>query len=142
MTKAQSKVDSSRMGRRGGRPKGLPKTGGRAPGTPNKSTVEIKHLARQWGPSCIEEAARLAGLIRDDEGKQIGAAQSESARMSAICFLVERGYGKATQHIEANVTRSPRSMTDAELVALIAGLDAEDSGTGAFGEAENSGFAH
>lgn len=31
----------------GGRPKGLPKTGGRKPGSPNKSTVAVKEAFRQ-----------------------------------------------------------------------------------------------
>jgi hypothetical protein len=30
-----------------GRPKGLPKTGGRKPGTPNKTTVAVKEAFRQ-----------------------------------------------------------------------------------------------
>ena len=74
------------------------KTGGRIAGTPNKATAEIKELARQYGGKGIEELAKLAGLV-------VGAtkAESDQARIIAIKELLDRGYGKPTQAIEAEL---------------------------------------
>lgn len=74
-----------------GSPKGV-KQGGRKPGTPNKATVEIKALAREYCADAMKELARLA----------IGA-ESEQARVSAIKELFDRGFGKATQTIGGDV---------------------------------------
>lgn len=64
------------------------KTGGRAKGTPNKSTAEIKTLARQYAPAALEELARLAR-----------EAESEQARVSAANSILDRAYGKPAQAI-------------------------------------------
>ena len=69
--------------------------GGRTKGTPNKATVEIKEIARQYGPQAVEELAKLAGLSPDGVGK----AESEQARMGALNSLLDRGYGKPSQAI-------------------------------------------
>mgnify|MGYP001559816713 CR=1 FL=1 len=69
------------------------KTGGRKAGTPNKANAEIKDIAREWGPAAIMEAAKLAGLTNDGEGK----AESEQARIAALNIILDRAYGKATQ---------------------------------------------
>jgi hypothetical protein len=50
--------------------------GGRAKGTPNKVTLEVKALASQHGPQAIQELARLAGLIEGGKGK----AENEQAQ--------------------------------------------------------------
>lgn len=70
------------------------KTGGRIAGTPNRATREVKELAGSYGPAAIKRAAELAGLVK---GKN--PAQSESAQMVAINTILERAYGKATQHM-------------------------------------------
>jgi hypothetical protein len=75
------------------RSKRSPKTGGRAKGTPNKATAEIKAIAREYGPAAIKQAAKLAGLV--DGGK--GKADSEAARIAALNLVLDRGYGKAAQ---------------------------------------------
>jgi hypothetical protein len=67
--------------------------GGRQKGTPNKATVEIKELARAYGPTAIAELARLAGLTNQP------GSENEGTRVSAIKELIDRGYGKATQPI-------------------------------------------
>lgn len=72
-------------GNRGGRPKGLPHTGGRIKGTPNHATAEIKQLAQVHGPAVI---ARLVELSRDPSG---------SVAVSASRELLDRGYGRAPQ---------------------------------------------
>lgn len=70
------------------------KTGGRVAGTPNHATREIKELARQYGAKGVEELAKLAGLV---EGET--KAESDQARIIAIKELLDRGYGKAAQHV-------------------------------------------
>lgn len=71
------------------RPKGSQKTpgSGRAPGTPNKATAEVKTLARVYGAEAI---ATLAGIMRNVE-------QPTPARVAAARELLDRGYGKAPQ---------------------------------------------
>lgn len=62
--------------------------GGRQKGTPNKATVELKDLARQYTDEAL---VALVGVIRSTE--------SDAARVSAIKELFDRGYGKASQVI-------------------------------------------
>lgn len=68
--------------------------GGRAKGTPNKATAEIREVAKGYGPAAIRRAAELAGLISGTP-----AAQSEQAQMAAINTILDRAYGKAAQPI-------------------------------------------
>jgi len=65
--------------------------GGRQKGTPNKVTVEIKEMARAYGPAAIAELARLAGLTKAE------GSENEGTRVAAIKELIDRGYGKAAQ---------------------------------------------
>ena len=60
------------------------------PGGRPKVIAELRALARAYGPDAINELARLAGK-----------AKSETARVAAIRELLDRGYGKATQVLEA-----------------------------------------
>ena len=71
------------------RPKGLPRTGGRQKGTPNKATADIKALAQVHAPQALEELARLAS-----------EATSEQARVAAIKEILDRAYGKSKQSVE------------------------------------------
>lgn len=64
------------------------KTGGRKAGVLNKSTAEIKELARHYAPQVI---ARLAHLALN--------AESETAQIAAGRELLDRGFGKATQPV-------------------------------------------
>lgn len=75
-----------------GRPKGQPKTGGRQKGTPNHATVEIKELARTH---CADAIAKIVSLMH--------SAENEQVQMAAAKELIDRGYGKAVQSIEADV---------------------------------------
>lgn len=72
------------------RPKGLPKTGGRKPGTPNKTTAPVRELAQKHGADAI---AVLAGLMNDE-------AQPPQCRISAAVHLLDRGYGKPVERAE------------------------------------------
>lgn len=62
------------------------KTGGRAKGTPNKATADIRALAQVHAKSAMTELARLAT-----------SAESEAARVAAIKELFDRGFGKSKQ---------------------------------------------
>jgi hypothetical protein len=68
-----------------GRPKGLPRYGGRQKGTPNKSTAAIKELAQTYGPDVITRLAEIA--LRSSD---------LTAAISASKELLDRGYGKST----------------------------------------------
>ena len=84
--------------------KGEPKTGGRAAGTPNKSTAEIRELAGQYGAAALAELARL-GTHTD----------SEQARVSACKEILDRAYGKSTQVMERNDDVIKEDIDDLEL---------------------------
>jgi hypothetical protein len=75
--------------------------GGRVKGTPNKVTLEIRDLARAYGPTAIAELARLAGLTKD------AGSENESTRVMAIKELIDRGYGKSTQPISGDDSKPP-----------------------------------
>lgn len=64
------------------------KTGGRKAGTPNRSTAEVKDMARMHAPDALAELARLAR-----------GAESEAARVAACREILDRAYGKAPQAI-------------------------------------------
>lgn len=83
--------------------KGASKTGGRKAGIPNKVTVEIKEIARRYGPSALKEAAKLAGLVDNGEGK----ADSEQARIAALNIILDRAYGKAAQPLTGEGGEGP-----------------------------------
>lgn len=105
------------------------KTGGRRKGTPNRVTKEISELARAYAPAALKELARLAK-----------AAESESARVSAIGMLLDRAYGKpsqAIQHSGAVGTYDLSKVSDADLERLEAILGPiADAGANSAGEGE------
>lgn len=90
------------MGARGPQP-GTPRpaNSGRRKGIPNKATIEIKELARQYGPEAVAELARIAGLTKKP------GSDNEATRVAAIKELLDRGYGKATQVIAGDDSKPP-----------------------------------
>lgn len=68
-----------------GRPKGLPKTGGRKPGVRNKVTAEIKSLAQQYGKAAFE---RIVAMTKSAD---------ERVALNACQEVLNRAYGKAPQ---------------------------------------------
>ena len=90
-----------------GMPKGHPKYGGRAAGTPNKATGEIRDLVRQYCPAAVVELARLATK-----------ANSEQARVSAIKELFDRGFGKAIQPIAGSAEGDPIQTENRTVIIL------------------------
>jgi len=77
------------------------KTGGRQKGTPNKATADIRAIARDFGPAAIAELARMSGLTSGP------GAQTEAARVACLKELLDRGYGRATQHVAGDVDAPP-----------------------------------
>lgn len=76
--------------------------GGRAKGTPNKLTVQVREFARRYGQAAIRKAAAMAGLI-----KGIKPAESEQVRLAAINTVLDRAYGKPTQFITGDENGAP-----------------------------------
>ena len=72
------------MGKRTGRPKGRPK------GSLNKATAELKQIAQQYTDEAFEILLQIA---RDGE--------NEGARVSAVKEILDRGWGKPAQTVEA-----------------------------------------
>jgi hypothetical protein len=68
------------------------KTGGRQKGTPNKITADIKALAQEHGPSAI---ATIINIMQTGE--------NDGVRLAAAKELIDRGFGKAVQAIEADI---------------------------------------
>jgi len=65
------------------------KTGGRKPGSTNKTPKPIKELAAEHTPEALDEILRL---MRE--------AQNETTRLAAARDIIDRAYGKPTQSVE------------------------------------------
>ena len=76
--------------------KGHPKVGGRVKGQPNKTSPDIRTLARQYTTKALET---LVSIMLDRES---GA----SARTSAASILLDRAWGKPSQQVDANIDGS------------------------------------
>jgi hypothetical protein len=63
------------------------------PGGRPKEIAEVKELARQHMPAAIEA---LVSIMNN-------AKASDAARVSAATALLDRGYGKPQQHIDAEI---------------------------------------
>lgn len=91
------------------------------PGGRPKVVKEIQELARDH---CSDALKTLVAIAKN-------ARASPSARVSAAVALLERGYGKPAQTINANVKRiDPNSISDSELAAYLAldsGADAAEA---------------
>jgi hypothetical protein len=87
-------------------PKGHPRYGGRAKGTPNKATADIKAIAQKMTP---EATLRL---------KQLIASENESVALGAVKEVYDRAYGKATQLVAGDDSADPlRHMIEVAFVA-------------------------
>jgi hypothetical protein len=88
------------------------------PGGRPKIIKEIQELARDH---CSDALKTLVDIHKN-------AKASPAARVSAAVAIIERGYGKPTQTINANVKQvDPATLSDSELAALVA----DDGGEGA-----------
>ena len=93
--------------------KGQKKTSGRKKGVPNKATADIKAALREHGPAMV---TALLKLTKDDDPR---------VRLGAIQTAMDRGYGKAVQHIEAEISVYD-SLSFDDRLALLEVLDALD----------------
>ncbi len=106
-----------------GRPKGLPKTGGRQKGVLNKITRDIKALAAEHSEDALNTLAQIAK-----------SGESESARVAAANSLLDRAYGKPRQEIEhsGNIGRRAEELSEDDLIRIAsgggAGVAATESG--------------
>lgn len=85
-------------------------------------------------PAVVREVRDLA---RENTLKAFGtllkACDAEdapwAARVAAAAHILDRGYGKPTQHVSQTV-RHIKQMTDDELIAYLSGADEADCGEG------------
>lgn len=89
--------------RRVGKPKGLPKSGGRVKGTPNKLTAQVKEMILK----ALDEAGGVEYLV-------------EQARLSPSAFLALVG---KVLPLQVNADVSAASVTRIEIVAVEPGGD-------------------
>ena len=103
---------------RGGKREGAGRKKGSKDTRPHSSPVIIAPAQEKRE---LREAARH---FTDDALKTLAAicneGQSEAARVSAACALLDRGYGKPTQQVETGSPGEFSRMTDEELDAYIA----------------------
>ena len=90
--------------------KGMPKTGGRQKGSLNKATKDVKEAARELAPKALK---RIETLSRD---------KNPQVSLAACKEILDRAYGKATQHTEAEVSIYD-NLTLGEKEALLRALD-------------------
>ena len=91
MATAKKKTRKKSVPTRPGRNGGTLKSGGtKSPGRPPEDP-EVKALAREWTGEAI---ATLAGIMR--------SSKNDSTRVKAAEILLDRGWGKPKQEIEAS----------------------------------------
>lgn len=99
------------------------KTGGRKPGSLNKSTKDVKALAQEHGPAAIR---RLALLMTKGD--------SSSSQVAAAKELLDRAYGKSTQAVEMDLSvegaLEVQVSSDRERAKAMAALIAKNRGAG------------
>lgn len=76
------------------RPAGLPKTGGRKPGSRNKVTADVKEAAQAFTDDALNT---LAMIMRNDN-------EPAAARVSAANAILDRGHGKPKQSMDVDAT--------------------------------------
>ena len=92
-----------------GRPKGLPKTGGRKKGTPNKVTADVMALARDYTTTALKT---LHEVMVDQDAPA-------AARVSAANAILDRAHGKPSQPLEHSGTLTVEELSeqDREILA-------------------------
>ena len=75
------------MARKVGRPRGLPKTGGRKRGTLNRVTADVRVLAQKHTADAVNT---LVAIMAD-------TAHPPAARVAAARELLDRGHGKSKE---------------------------------------------
>jgi hypothetical protein len=85
-------------------------------GRPRSIPADVRELCQSRAKDAIET---LATVMMDKEAPP-------AARVAAANAILDRGYGKPAQTINANVSRSVTDLSDAELIAIAAGGSAGD----------------
>ena len=88
--------------------KGCEKTGGRKKGTPNKVDKDIKAAFREHGEEFVRALVKLT------------KSKDENVRVKALQIGLDRGYGKAVQHIEAEINVYDSLGLDGQRALLVA----------------------
>ena len=91
---------------KGGRPPGLPKTGGRTKGTPNRSTLALQEKLAAWGCDPEEELVKLARDFKTERGLKV----SIYSLLLRYTRPLPKGGGDAN---EVTVNESPTTLEDA-----------------------------
>jgi hypothetical protein len=110
-----SKFQPGQSGNPGGRPKVL---------------AEVKQLAREYTAEAI---SALADIVKDKKAPP-------AARVGAAQVILDRGYGKPTQYVEASVSVLDNLSLEQQR-ALLAALDAIEGAADGAAQAPN-GTAH
>jgi hypothetical protein len=72
------------------------KTGGRKMGTLNKVTADLQEAAQAYTPAALKTLNEIC----------VGG-ESEAARVAAANSLLDRGHGRPTTHVSADMTHGP-----------------------------------
>ena len=78
---------------------------GRPRGAKNKSTLELKGLAQQHTEDALKTLVEI----------MLSAESSDKARVAAANSILDRGFGKPHQSIDAEITGTIADITDDEL---------------------------
>jgi hypothetical protein len=80
--------------------------GGRQKGVPNKAGRELREVAQEYTPVAMKTLADIC-----EKG------ESEAARVAAANALLDRGHGKPTNLVVADVTQRPGQPTYSEPIS-------------------------
>lgn len=78
---------------------------GRPRGAKNKATLELKGLAQQHTEDALKTLVEI----------MLSAESSDKARVAAANAILDRGFGKPHQSIDAEITGTIADITDDEL---------------------------
>lgn len=78
---------------------------GRPRGAKNKATLELKGLAQQHAEDALKTLVEI----------MLSAESSDKARVAAANAILDRGFGKPHQSIDAEITGTIADITDDEL---------------------------
>ena len=70
--------------------------GGRQKGTPNKVTADLQEAAQVYTPAALKTLNDICV-----------SGESEAARVAAANSLLDRGHGRPTTHVSADMTHNP-----------------------------------
>jgi hypothetical protein len=113
--------------------KGFPKGVSGNPGGRSKGTLELMRLAREHTADAWKV---IIDILKDPKANRV-------TRLHAAEMVLDRGHGKAQQHINLRRDENLMDLSDAELAAIAAGEDAEaTSGGGAASSPNGSQATH